>query len=96
MALRPLDDKVLIRVKDADEITKGGIIIPDGAKETPAEGEVVAIGIGRLLEDGTRVQMSVKVGDTVIYSKYAGSDVKDPEGNEFIIVEESSIHAIVE
>ena len=94
--LRPLRDNVLIKVKEEDDATPGGIIIPDTAKETPVEGTVEAVGNGRILDDGSTVPMTVKVGDTVIYSKWAGSDVNDPEGNEFKIIPEGDIYAVVE
>ncbi len=96
MAIKPLRGKVLIRVKEAMETTKGGIVIPDAAKEMPDEGIVVAVGANVILDNGTEVPMIVNVDDTVIYRKYAGSDLKDKEDNEFKILSESDILAIVE
>lgn len=93
--IRPLRGKVLIKVTEADEVTKGGIVIPDSAKETPAQGEVISVGPDRILDNGTTVRMSVKEGDTVLYKKWTGSDVKDPEGNEFKILSEEDILATI-
>ena len=76
MKFRPLHDRVLIEVLDSEEKTSGGIIIPDTAKEKPQEGKVVAVGPGKLAEDGTRIPMEVSVGDKVVYSKYGGTEYK--------------------
>jgi chaperonin GroES len=91
--LRPLADKVLVRPKSEEEQTAGGIVLPDTAKERPQEGEVVAVGEGKLLDNGQRAPMSVKAGDTVIYSKYGGTEVK-LDGIDYLIMDESSIHAV--
>ena len=76
MAIRPLSDKLVIKVIDDTEQTSGGIFIPDSAKEKPQKGEVIAVGPGKSLEDGKKEEMEVKVGDIVLYAKYAGTDVK--------------------
>ena len=76
MAIRPLSDKLVIKVIDDTEQTSGGIFIPDSAKEKPQKGEVIAVGPGKALEDGKKAEMEVKVGDIVLFAKYAGTDVK--------------------
>jgi chaperonin GroES len=95
MKIRPLHDRILIKSLDEEEMTKGGIIIPDSAKEKPMEGEVVAIGNGKLDEKGKRIPLDVKVGNKVIYSKYAGSEVKIKDV-EHLIVKEEDILGIIE
>ena len=95
MKLKPLDDRVVIKQSEAEEKTSGGIILPDTAKEKPQIGKIIAIGPGKLLDDGKRAKMSVKKNDTVIYAKYMGSDV-EVEGQKFIILKESDILGIVE
>ncbi|MCS7016184.1 MAG: co-chaperone GroES [Gemmatales bacterium] len=94
MKLRPLDDRVVIEPLQSEERTPGGIVLPDTAQEKPQRGKVIAVGPGKLLEDGTRAAMNVAVGDEVIFSKYAGSDVKI-NGNEYKIMRESDILAKV-
>ncbi len=93
-AIRPLGDKVVVRVLEAEEKTAGGIILPDSAKKKPTEGEVVAVGEGRVLENGKRNSLSVKVGDRVIFSKYGGNEVTLGV-DEFTILDEDQIYAIV-
>ncbi len=95
MKIRPLHDRILIKSLDEEETTKGGIIIPDSAKEKPMEGEVVAVGNGKLDEKGKRIPLDVKVGNKVIYSKYAGSEVKIKDV-EHLIVKEEDILGIIE
>jgi chaperonin GroES len=90
--LEPLGDRVVIKPSKREEVTKGGILLPDTAKEKPQEGEVVAVGPGKVTDEGTRIAMDVKVGDTVIYAKYAGTEYK-VDDDEFIIVRESDILA---
>lgn len=92
--LKPLGDRVVIEVVEKEEKTVSGIVLPDTAKEKPQEGKVIAVGSGHLVED-ERVPLEVKVGDTVIYSKYAGTEVK-VANKEYLIVRESDILAIVE
>ena len=90
MKLRPLRDRVLIKRLEEKEVKKGGIIIPDTAKEKPQEGEVIAVGSGKLTEDGKLQPMSVKVGDTILFGKYSGSEVKLGD-EEFLIMHEGDI-----
>ena len=91
--IKPLGDKVLVKPNTSKETTAGGIVLPDTAKERPQEGEVIAVGPGRTLDSGAKVEVSVKVGDTVIYSKYGGTEIKS-DGNEYLILDESSILAV--
>jgi len=90
--LEPLADRLVVKASQREERTKGGIILPDTAKEKPQEGEVVAVGPGKMGEDGKRIAMDIKVGDTVIYTKYGGTEVKE-DGEEYIILRESDILA---
>ena len=90
--IKPLGDRVVIKPTPKEEISKGGIVLPDTAKEKPQDGKIVAVGPGRLTEDGKRIEMEVKVGDKVIYSKYAGTEVK-VDDEELIILRESDILA---
>ena len=92
--LRPLDDRVVVEPMEAEEMTAGGIVLPDTAKEKPQRGVVLAVGPGKLLESGQRGKLSVAVGDEVIYGKYAGSDV-EVDGREVKILRESDILAKV-
>ena len=93
MKIRPLGDKVVVRATTAEERTTGGIVLPDAAREKPQQGTVVAVGPGRLLDTGDRGPMAVKVGDTVIYSKYGGNEIK-LDGEELLILDQDSIYAI--
>ncbi|MCP3676317.1 MAG: co-chaperone GroES [Deltaproteobacteria bacterium] len=95
MKIRPLQDRILIKRLDEEEMTKGGIIIPDSAKEKPMEGEIIATGNGKVDESGKRVPLEVKVGDKVMYSKYSGTEVTI-DGAEHLIVREDDILGIVE
>ncbi|MFN3484541.1 MAG: co-chaperone GroES [Planctomycetota bacterium] len=95
MKLKPLGDHVVIRPLEAEDRTPGGIVLPDTAKEKSTKGEVVAVGSGKVLSNGRVVPLSVKEGDKVLYSKYAGSDVK-LDGKEYKIVTESEILAVLE
>ena len=90
--LQPLADRVVVKPIEREEVTKGGIVLPDTAKEKPQEGKVLAIGPGRLSDDGKRIAMEVKVGDTVIYAKYGGTEIKDND-EELIILEEKQVLA---
>jgi chaperonin GroES len=90
--LQPLGDRVVIRPTEKEKMTKGGIVLPDTAKEKPQEGEVVAVGPGKLSEEGNRIAMEVKVGDRVIYARYAGTEIK-VDDEELIIARESDILA---
>ena len=95
MKFRPLHDRVLIKVLDSEEKTAGGIIIPDTAKEKPQEGEVVAVGPGKLSDSGVATKMNVSVGDTVIFGQYGGNEIK-LNGEEYLILSEKDIFGVVE
>jgi len=95
MAVKPLDDRVLVKQSEAEETTAGGIVLPDTAKEKPQRGKVVAIGPGKLLDSGKRGQMGLKTGDEVFYGKYAGTEVKI-DGEDYVILRESDVLAVIE
>ena len=95
MKIRPLADKVLVKRTEAETTTKGGIVLPDSAKEKPRRGTIISVGDGKLLEDGSRSDFQVKVGDTVLFSSYGGTEIK-LDGEEFIIMEESDILAVID
>ena len=95
MALKPLQDRIVIKVIEDTEQTSGGIFIPDSAKEKPQKGEVVAVGLGKMNDKGEREPLDVKVGDTVLYAKYAGTDVK-MDGTEYKILSIKDALAIIE
>jgi chaperonin GroES len=92
--LRPLGDRIVIELVESEEKTASGIVLPDTAKEKPQEGKVVAVGTGRVLESGERVALEVSVGDRIIFSKYAGTEVKY-EGSEYLILRENDILAVI-
>jgi len=92
--LKPLADRVVVKVIEAEEKTKGGIVLPDTAKERPQQGEVLAVGSGRRLDDGTLVPLSVKVGDKVLFSKYGGTEVKIA-GEEYLILREDDVLGVL-
>jgi chaperonin GroES len=94
MKIKPLADRVIIKPAAAEERTKGGIILPDTAKEKPVIGEIVAVGPGKISDEGKKVAMEVKVGDKVLYGKYSGTEVTY-EGDEYLIMREADIFAIV-
>jgi chaperonin GroES len=93
MKIRPLGDKVVVKASTAEERTSGGIVLPDAAREKPQQGTVVAVGPGRLLENGDRAPMAVSEGDTVVYSKYGGTEIK-LDGEELLILDQESIYAV--
>ncbi|VAX17994.1 Heat shock protein 60 family co-chaperone GroES [hydrothermal vent metagenome] len=93
--IKPLHDRVLVRPMEAKETVKGGIIIPDTAKEKPQEGKIAAVGPGKLLDDGSYSKMSVKKGDTVIYSKYAGTEIKIDD-HEYLLMREDDILGLID
>ncbi len=93
--LRPLSDKIVVKRLEAEEKTKGGIVLPDAAKEKPKEGKVISIGEGKMLKDGTRAKFQVKKNDRIIFSSYAGTEVKI-DGDELIIMSEDDVLAVVE
>ncbi|MBC7104958.1 MAG: co-chaperone GroES [Firmicutes bacterium] len=95
MKIRPLGDRVVVKPLPMEERTKGGIVLPDTAKEKPQQGEVLAVGPGRLLDNGQRVAIDLKVGDKILYSKYAGNEIK-MEGEEYLILRESDILGVIE
>ena len=95
MDFRPLHDRILIKRLEQGEEVRGGIIIPDSAKEKPQQGEVKAVGSGKLLETGQRVPPEVKPGDRILFGKYSGSDIK-LDGDEYLILKEDEILAVVE
>lgn len=95
MSLRPLSDRILVQRIEEKETTKGGIIIPDTAKEKPAEGKVIAIGKGRFGDDGKLIPIEIKVGDRVLFSKYGGTDVKI-DGEDYLIMRQDDILGIIE
>ena len=95
MKLRPLDDSVVIKQSEAEEKTTGGIILPDTAKEKPVEGKVMAVGAGKIKEDGSKLPLEVKEGDKVLFGKYAGTEVK-VDGNEYLIMREDDVLGVIE
>ena len=92
--LRPLGDRIIIELVEVEEKTASGLVLPDSAKEKPSQGKVVAVGTGRVLDNGTRVELEVKEGDTIIFSKYSGTEVKY-EGNEYLILKETDVLAVI-
>jgi chaperonin GroES len=95
MKFRPLHDRILVERVESEEVTSGGIILPDTAKEKPQQGKVIAVGPGKRSEDGKLIPMDVKAGDTILFGKYAGSDIK-MEGKEYLIMREDDVLGIVE
>jgi len=95
MKIRPLNDRILVKRLEEEKTTKGGIIIPDSAKEKPAEGEVIAVGKGKLNDKGERIALELKKGDRVLFSKYGGTDVK-LDGEDYLIMREDDVLAVVE
>jgi chaperonin GroES len=95
MNIRPLADKVIIQRTEAESKTAGGIVLPDSAKEKPKRGKVIAVGEGKILDNGSRAPMNVKKGQEVLFTSYAGSEVK-MDGKEYLIMDESEIMAIIE
>ena len=95
MKIRPLADKVLVQRLEAENKTAGGIVLPDTAKEKPQKGKIVSVGVGKMLDNGTVKKTQVKKGDTVLFTSYAGTDVKI-DGKEYLIMSESDIMAVIE
>ena len=95
MKIRPIGDKVVVKRLEAEEKTKGGIVLPDTAKEKPKQGKVVAVGEGKLMDDGTRAKFQVKKGDRVLFTSYAGTEIKI-DGEEYLIMNEDDILAVLE
>jgi chaperonin GroES len=94
MNVRPLADRLILRPAEAEEMTKGGIILPDTAKEKPQQGEILAVGPGKVSESGTLVEMSLKTGDKVLYGKYSGTEIS-VDGEDVLIMRESDILAVL-
>ena len=92
MKFTPLGERLIVKPLEREETTKSGLVLPDTAKEKPQEGEVIAVGPGRMTDEGKRIPMEVKVGDRVIYSKFSGTEYKDGD-QEYLILRESDIHA---
>jgi len=95
MNIRPLHDRLIVKRFEEEERTKGGIIIPDNAKEKPQQGEVIAVGNGKVLEDGKKLPLEVKKGDRVLFGKYSGSEIKI-DGNEYLMMREEDILGVIE
>ncbi|MFA5087440.1 MAG: co-chaperone GroES [Candidatus Omnitrophota bacterium] len=95
MEIKPLGDRIVVKPLEAEEKTKGGIVLPDTAKEKPQEGKVVAVGKGKILDSGSVQPMEVKVGDRVLYGKYSGTEVTTKEGDELLIMREEDVFAII-
>lgn len=95
LKLRPLHDRIVVKRVKEETKTKGGIIIPDTAKEKPLEGKVIAVGNGKVLENGTKIKLDVKKGDKVLFGKYAGSDIKI-DGEDYLIMREEDVMGIIE
>ena len=95
MKLRPLDDRVVVEPVEAEEMTAGGIVLPDTAKEKPQRGKVIALGAGKLLDSGERGKMSLKKNDEIFYGKYSGTEIKI-DGEEYVILRESDVLAVIE
>ncbi len=95
MAVKPLGDKILVKRLEAEEVTKGGIVLPDSAKEKPKEGKVIEVGPGKVLDDGTRGSLQVKKGDRILFTSYAGTEIKI-DNEEYLVMGEDDVLAIVE
>ena len=93
MSLKPLEDRIIVKVLGAEEKTKGGIIIPDNAKEKPQKGEVIAVGPGKFSDQGSKISMTLKKGDKILFGRYSGTEVK-VEGEELLIMRESDVLAV--
>jgi len=94
MSLKPLGDRVIVKAREKEEMTKSGIVLPDTASEKPQEGSVLAVGPGRVLDNGKRVEMDVKAGDKVLFAKYAGTEVK-LDGEDYLVIREADLLAVV-
>ncbi|MFP4472932.1 MAG: co-chaperone GroES [Candidatus Omnitrophota bacterium] len=95
MNLKPLADRIIVKPLEAEEVTKGGIVLPDTAKEKPQEGEVLAVGDGKVLDNGQTKALSVKAGDRVLYGKYSGTEISSKEGEDLLIMREDDVLAVV-
>ena len=95
MEIRPLADRIVVKPLEAEEKTKGGIVLPETAKEKPHEGKVIAVGKGKVLDSGNIQPLEVKVGDRILYGKYSGNEITTKEGNELLIMREEDILAVI-
>jgi len=95
MSIRPLHDRIVVERMEEEELSPGGIVIPDAAKEKPSQGKVVAVGDGKILDNGQRQPMDVKVGDKILFGKYAGNEVK-LDGNEYVVMREDDVMAVID
>ncbi|OGX42289.1 MAG: co-chaperone GroES [Omnitrophica WOR_2 bacterium RIFCSPLOWO2_12_FULL_51_24] len=95
MDIQPLADRIVVRPLDAQEVTKGGIVLPDTAKEKPQEGKVVAVGKGKVTEEGKLKALEVRVGDRILYGKYSGTEITTKEGQELLIMREDDVFAVM-
>jgi chaperonin GroES len=93
-SLKPLGDRVIVKAREKEEMTKSGIVLPDTASEKPQEGSVLAVGPGRVLDNGKRIEMDVKAGDKVLFAKYAGTEVK-LDGEDYLVIRESDLLAVI-
>ena len=96
MKVKPLADRIVVRRHQAEEKTSGGILLPDTAKNKPQKGEILAVGAGRMLKDGSRRGLQVKVGDTVLFTSWAGDEYKEPKGDEILLMREEDILAVID
>lgn len=96
MNIKPLADRIIVKPLEAEEKTKGGILLPDVAKEKPHEGQVVAVGKGKVLDNGSLQALEVKVGDRVLYGKYSGNEIKTKDGDDLLIMREEDVLAIIQ
>jgi len=96
MKIRPLHDRVVVRRKEEEQLSAGGIVLPGSAQEKPNQGEVVAVGTGKLLENGSVRELAVKVGDTIVFGPYAGNNTVKVDGEELIIMSEGEIYGVIE
>ncbi|MEO6694485.1 MAG: co-chaperone GroES [Ignavibacteria bacterium] len=94
MKIKPLSDRIIVKAAEAEEKTASGLIIPDTAKEKPMKGEIMAVGTGKVTDDGKTVKMELKVGDKVLYGKYSGTEIT-VEGDEYLIMRESDVYAVI-
>ena len=95
MDIKPLADRIMVKPLEAQDVTKGGIVLPDTAKEKPQEGKVIAVGKGKTLDNGQTQNMEVKVGDRILYGKYSGTEITTKEGDEYLIMREEDVFAII-
>ena len=93
--IKPLDDRVVVKQTEAQDVTAGGIVLPDSAKEKPQQGQVIAVGKGKVMEDGSVRPLDVKQGDTIIFGKYSGQEIK-VDGDELLIMKEDDVYGVVE